>query len=190
MRWMKKAGCLTAGLILCAHGAVMAGETIGLFGVPVQGLDFEDAFEKKQWQEVVVQLPPVPRKESLVPFFVSAATEHRFFVDTASLSIGQDGVVRYTVVIETSAGANNTNYEGMRCETREWRHYASGRPDGTWSKARNSSWDKVREGGVNRYRAALFTDFFCPDGVINSRVEDIVTWLKRGGKVDFRPLGR
>ena len=42
-----------------------------------------------------------------------------------SLTVGTDGVVRYTVVVTSPAGARNVNYEGIRCDTYEWRLYAS-----------------------------------------------------------------
>lgn len=165
MRGLKAA--LYTGLgLLCVFGAAVAlAETVGLFGVPVQH-NFENDYDTKAWSEVSTQIPPPPLKQNLVSFYVSAATEHRFFLDPASISIGQDGVVRYTVVIETSGGASNINFEGMRCQTREWRHYASGHRGVGWSKTRNTTWRPIREEAANRHRAALFSDFFCPEGVI------------------------
>lgn len=128
--------------------------------------DFEEDYESKQWQEIEVQLPAAPRKETLLPFYVSAATENRFFVDGATLSVGNDGVVRYVLVVLTPQGARNVTYEGMRCETRERRIYASGRQDGTWSKARKNEWVRIQEVYANRQHAALFLEYFCPIGNI------------------------
>ena len=57
---------------------------------------FEYEFdEEKPWAEIEAQLPSYPKEESLLPFFVSAATDNRFFVDASSISTGGDGVVRY-----------------------------------------------------------------------------------------------
>jgi len=145
------------------------------------GQGFEEDYEKKAWQEIAVQLPLPPKKENLQSFYVSAATEHRFFVDLESISSSSDGVVRYTLVIETSGGAKNISFEGIRCQTREWRQYAFGRSDGSWSKSRKDAWQKLQEEDRNRHRAALFVDYFCPGGVINSQAANIKWALKRGG---------
>ncbi len=126
--------------------------------------DFE--FEnEKPWVELSAQLPPYPKAENLVEFNVSSATRNRHFVDTASISVGEDKVVRYTVVIEAAGGAKNVSFEGMRCETGERRLYAYGQPDGSWSKARNSGWDSIKFRSLLSYHKALYEDHFCPDGI-------------------------
>jgi hypothetical protein len=128
--------------------------------------DFEEDYENKQWQEIEVQLPAAPKQETLLPFYVSAATDNRFFVDGATLSVGGDGVVRYVLLVLTPQGARNVTYEGMRCETRERRIYASGRLDGTWSKARKNEWVRILDAWANRQHAALYLEYFCPIGTI------------------------
>ena len=128
--------------------------------------DFEEDYENKQWQEIEVQLPAAPKQETLLPIYVSAATENRFFVDGATLSVGGDGVVRYVLLVLTPQGARNVTYEGMRCETRERRIYASGRLDGTWSKARKNEWVRILDAWANRQHAALYLEYFCPIGTI------------------------
>lgn len=128
--------------------------------------DFEEDYENKQWQEIEVQLPAAPKQETLLPFYVSAATENRFFVDGATLSVGGDGVVRYVLLVLTPQKTRNVTYEGMRCETRERRIYASGRLDGTWSKARKNEWVRILDAWANRQHAALYLEYFCPIGTI------------------------
>lgn len=128
--------------------------------------DFEEDYESKQWQEIEVQLPAAPKQETLLPFYVSAATENRFFIDGATLTVGSDGVVRYVLLVLTPQGARNVTYEGMRCLTRERRIYASGRQDGSWSKARKNEWVRIQDAYANRQHAALFLEYFCPIGNI------------------------
>ena len=118
------------------------------------------------WQEQAVVFPAAPQVSGWLPFYVTAATENRFFVDAASLSVGDDGVVRYVLLVQTAGGARNVSYEGMRCETSERRIYALGRSDGSWVKARSSEWSRISAIGNNRYHAALFSEFFCPDGIV------------------------
>ncbi|MFZ2973437.1 MAG: CNP1-like family protein [Ferribacterium limneticum] len=128
--------------------------------------DFEEDYESKQWQEIEVQLPAAPKQETLLPFYVSAATENRFFIDGATLTVGSDGVVRYVLLVLTPQDVRNVTYEGMRCLTRERRIYASGRQDGSWSKARKNEWVRIQDAYANRQHAALFLEYFCPVGNI------------------------
>src|SRR4030066_226738 len=83
---------------------------------------FDIEFEnEKPWLELSAQLPPTPKPENLVGFDVSPATQNKYFVDTASIRVGEDKVVRYSVVIEAAGGAKNVSFEGMRCATGERR---------------------------------------------------------------------
>lgn len=164
----------------------------GLFGRPIQTPDFDDDYEKKSWQEVAVHLPPAPKNERLLRFDIGPAARNAFFIDPDSLSIGNDGVVRYTLVVRSPEGVSNVSFEGMRCQTRERRLYAFGRADGSWSKSRNNDWDAVREGGVNRHHAALFQEYFCPSGVIAGSVEEILRAMRNPQRplTNMTPPGR
>ena len=127
---------------------------------------FDYEFEQdKPWVEVAAQLPAYPKAENLMPFNVSSATRNKHFVDAASISVGEDKVVRYTVVIDAAGGARNVSFEGMRCESGERRLYAYGHPDGTWSKARSAGWESIKLRSLLSYRKALFEDIFCPNGI-------------------------
>ena len=142
--------------------------------------DEDDYQPPRLWQEGEVQLPPAPSREGLLPLYVSAATANKFFIDGASLSVGTDGVIRYVIVVETPGGARNVTFEGMRCETRERRLYASGRAAGTWSPSRNKRWEPIRDAVANRHYAALFSEYFCPIGVQVRNAAEALTALRRG----------
>jgi hypothetical protein len=166
MRGMKILPALLLCLPLVAHA---------------EWMDFEHDFEQgKPWAEVAAKLPPYPKAENLIPFNVSSATRNKFFVDAASISVGSDKVVRYTVVIDAAGGARNVSYEGMRCETGKRRFYAYGHPDGTWSKARNAGWESIRFRSLLSYHKALYEDHFCPDGINVSDAKTAVESLRRG----------
>lgn len=165
--------------VLVVAFAIAGAALLPGFGGWAAADDDEDA--PKRWQELEIQLPPLPKQDGLAGFFVSSATNNRFFVDPSAISVGDDGVVRYTLVVESDAGVRNVSYEGMRCETREKRLYAFGRGDGTWSKSRNDRWERVREATNNRHHAALFQDYFCPGGVIVRNADDARAALRRGG---------
>lgn len=141
---------------------------------------FEYDFESKPWQELAVKLPPAPKPENLLPFFVSAASSNRFYIDSASVSRGEDGIVRYTLVVKSSEGAENVSFEGIRCSTREVKRYAFGRHDGSWGKARSSSWEQISYKDANRQHHVLYDDFFCPQGIAAITAQEAVKALKRG----------
>ncbi len=146
--------------------------------------DFDD--EAKPWQEVAVQLPPTPQDQNLAEFYLSPNATMKAYVDTASVSIGTDKVVRYTVVTRTEGGALNVMYEGMRCETWEKKTYAFGHPDGKWSRSRRDKWQPIRDIGANRIDGALFRDYFCDGKMIadNENVKSIVQRLKSQTRID------
>lgn len=141
-------------------------------------------YESKKWQEIDVQLPAPPNDSSLQAFYVSAASENQFFIDLATLTVGVDGVVRYVLLVITPEGGRNVTFEGMRCETRGHRIYASGRRDGVWSRARSEAWSRIREVYANRQHAALFLDYFCPGGAIVRDAAEAKAALRNGGHQD------
>jgi hypothetical protein len=153
-----------------------------LFSAQSLAVGFDSEFEEKAWAEIEVQLPPFPEKESLIPFRVGALTETKFLIDSNSLSVGADGVVRYTLVVISPAGAQNISYEGLRCDNAQRRLYAFGRSDKTWSKARGNQWVKV-QGGSNSHHFELYANYFCTVGaasVVNA--EDARRILRSGGQ--------
>ena len=124
---------------------------------PAQDLDMET----KQWREIEAALPAYPRTENLLPLIAGQASAHRFFVDASSLSIGSDGVVRYTLVIRTSGGATNVTHEGVRCSERQLKIYAVGQKGGAWQPARDPQWRRLEYQTVNNHHGILHSDYLC-----------------------------
>ncbi len=147
--------------------------------------DFEYAFDDTvKWQELQHQLPPWPQAENYIPINLNARSSNRFFVDYASVSAGQDGVVRYGMVVQSPAGAETISFEGMRCATGERKLYAFGRSDrkggGEWSRNRNAKWEPIQGRSLNDFRRELFYHYFCTvDGA--AKLPDIQRLLKSGG---------
>lgn len=129
-------------------------------------------------------LPAPPSEASLRQFFVSAASPNRFLIDESTISVGEDGVVRYVLVVRTPGGAENVSFEGIRCTSGERRIYAMGRPNGEWAAARRSEWEPISDNAYNRPRAALAFDYFC-DGPAPPRSRDQVLRQLRDG---VRPI--
>ena len=116
-----------------------------------------------KWSESEITWPAFPKPENLIEFYVSATTRNHFFIDGSSLSVGADGVVRYVLVVKTAGGATDISFEGIRCSSGEYRLYAIGRSNDTWAKTRVVDWRPIENKTVNRYHAALYGDYFCPD---------------------------
>lgn len=131
--------------------------------------------------EAEVLPPAFPKNENLIPFAVSAPTRNQFFIDSESLVIDSDDLIRYTLVITSPSGVQNVFYEAIRCSTGERRLYATGRADGTWAASRNSQWMKIRENSLNRHHAALYLEYFCPVGIVIEDVDNLRRALRRGG---------
>lgn len=143
---------------------------------------FDEEFEEKLWSEIEVQLPAFPEHNNLIQFQVGALNDTKYMVDGASVSLGSDGVLRYTLVVISSTGAQNISYEGMRCVTAERRFYAFGQSDKTWSKAKGNEWVRIR-GSSNNHHVELYTGYFCPAGASSVRnADDAVRVLRQGGR--------
>jgi hypothetical protein len=118
---------------------------------------------KSNWVENAVDtLPPLPQDSTLLPFEVSGNTPLQFAIDRNSLTVGTDGVVRYTVVVTSPSGARNVNYEGIRCDTYEWRLYAGLNADHDgWDRTVANDFTRIENGALNAYQAALYQDYLC-----------------------------
>ena len=137
------------------------------------------------WEEVAASLPAYPKNENLLPFTVSSATSNKFMIDTASISVGKDKVVRYTVVIESPRGARTINYEGMRCDPAEYKIYGFGQENANWTENKHAAWQPFKQRSLLSYHKALFEDHFCPDGINIRDAAEAVRNLKRGKAESF-----
>ncbi|MBK9018812.1 MAG: CNP1-like family protein [Sulfuritalea sp.] len=155
--------------------AGIAGSALAQFGsYPRDDKGYYDEDAEKPWVEAAVDLPAFPVEANLIEFYVGAAASNKFFIDASTLSAGSDGTLRYVLVVRTTGGATNVSFEGIHCKERRWKHYATGRSDGTWVKSPSSraDWRPIENRPVNRHHAALSRDFFCPGGIqINSAEE-------------------
>lgn len=146
--------------------------------------DFDDA--GKTWQEVALQLPAAPSAENLIPFYVSPTATQNFGLDEKSLSVGTDGVVRFTMVATSPAGARSISYEGIRCETFEKKSYAFARADGTWARSRRDQWEPIVRNAANRQHGALATDFICESRTIAGNRDTILQRLRGKQPINTR----
>jgi len=124
-------------------------------------IDFDEG--KRPWKEIQASIPSYPKPENLLPFDAGGASPHQFFIDAQSLTIGEDGVVRYSLVVKSAGGATNVTFEGMRCDMRQQKYYAIGRADGSWARARDPQWRRIEYQEINRHHGVLYEDYLCPE---------------------------
>lgn len=145
---------------------------------PLQS-DWERAHQEQNRQEDTVALPPYPERANLVEFEVDAGPDFHFLVDATSLSVGSDGIVHYVLVARSPEGVENDSFEGLRCRDGEYKIYATGRSDRTWSKARDPRWRPVEQSAGSWHRT-LADDFFCPQRTPIRTAAEGVDALRQG----------
>jgi hypothetical protein len=119
--------------------------------------------EREPWKErPTAGLPPWPKDADLVEFRTSdPATPFRYYIDTKSLSVDAQQIVRYTVVVESGSGGRNVAYEGIRCTPNgQHRIYAYG-VGGKFEATPDTPWRPVTDSGVPAYALDLQGFFLC-----------------------------
>lgn len=112
---------------------------------------------------------------------MSAQATFRFYVDARSISVGRDGVVRYTLVARSPSGVDNTSFEGIRCKAGAVKVYAGLRRDGTWAPRATAAWQEIQPKTIQRWHQVLQREFFCPQSSIIVDSAEGVDALRRGG---------
>jgi len=146
-------------------------------------------FSEKALDELQLQLPAAPKVDALIAFDPQRPTTMKFFVDPASVTVGTDGIVRYTLVARGDGAAMNVSYEGIRCKTRERKTFAYGRADGSWYQPRAPQWAKIGGSPASGPSFALYEGFFCPARSIVATGVEAVEALRLGVHPRAEDLG-
>ena len=140
-----------------------------------------DPFAPMVFKEGTTAMPlNPPNKATIQPFYVSQHTIFKFAVDTDSILIGNDGITRYTVVITSPNGNNQVQYEGIRCDSFQWRLYGTFE-GGAWKENPLSSWNPIKDHAPNRYQAALAQGALCNFTTQEKDIKAIVASLNPNG---------
>jgi len=150
-------------LFVCLF-AGMAGQAMA-FDDAESGWEPRSIIEPEPWRELDGELPPYPVESHLIETGISSSGgPYRIYLDSQSLSVTEDQVVRYTVVIVSDAGVWNVTHEGLHCGKKTYRRYAVGM-DGKWQDLPDSRWLPLRDHGVTTYRKAFYNNYLCnPSG--------------------------
>lgn len=121
-----------------------------------------------EWKELESVLPAYPDDQNLVPVPLPPADTVKAYLDRKSLSRAADRVARYTLVLESSSGTRSVFFEGIRCETREYKTYAIG-ADGAFQPVKGSAWKRIPYFERNAFRFTLYKHHVCDDGASSAR---------------------
>lgn len=139
--------------------------------------DDTDYLPKVFKDEGIAKLPELPKTENLKQFTVGNGSALQFFLDTKSLQIGKDGVIRFVVVIKNPSGTQQIKLEGIRCETFEYKLYATLGEDGKWKPTNSIEWKMVPNLGYNQYQAALGRGGICAGTSANTNLNEFLANL-------------
>ena len=140
-----------------------------------------DPFAPMVFKEGTTAIPlNPPNQATLLPFYVSQHTIFKFSVDTDSILIGADGVTRYIVVLASPSGSVQTQYEGIRCDSFQWRLYGTYESTG-WKENPLGSWKSIQSDIPNRYQASLAQGAFCNFNSQEKNIKNILSSLNPNG---------
>lgn len=143
--------------------------------------------EREPWKEQAFELPAYPDGQHYVSVPLQiAGSRLEMSIDEPSLVIGEDGVVRYVMLLRAPSGSENLFYEGIRCSTREWRTYAYGDSAGTWRTVEGGEWAPIRNLGVERYRERLYRYYLCDPAMGTLRRAEMLRRMRYGLPSDDR----
>jgi hypothetical protein len=130
-----------------------------------------------QWQEAEVPAPAAVKLAGLIALEIPGTTL-RFGVDPASVSVGSDGVVRYVVVASSTSGVVNAMYEGIRCNTGEFKVYARHYPDSGWKPVSTAPWRSLQDQPASRHTLLIARSAACIGRGTNGTATQIVRDLR------------
>ncbi len=142
----------------------------------------KDLKEPEPWKEGESTLPPYPEEADLIEYEVEGeGSAFHYYVDGKHLAIGNDGVVRYTLVIVSRQGARNVFFEGLRCDADEYKTYAFGTSRDQFRPMKSPVWMRLRGNTRSAYRQQLRQYFLCDLKIYRPHArEKIIDALKSG----------
>ncbi|MEA5098875.1 MAG: CNP1-like family protein [Burkholderiaceae bacterium] len=182
---------VVAGLSRAAFGVALLLSVSGVHAASIDldpdvqpNKNFAEPDENKPFVEEQVALPPFPQQKNLIPLDTGPTASYVFALDAKSLTVGKDGVIRYTVVATSPSGAVNIIYEGLRCKTFEYRPYAFGGKNDKWVPARNGRWQVISSMAKDQSHFALAQDYFCEGRTLSGGAEQIIERIRYQRRIE------
>lgn len=133
-----------------------------------------------RWKETGAALPAFPRDENLISVPMPPVYTIKVYMDEKSLSLGEDGVARFTLVVESSSRVRNVFHEGLRCDTREYKIYAFGTSDNLFEPMKQPRWERIPQHVINAHRSQLLRHYVCDPNSLSTALgpKDLIRRLK------------
>lgn len=147
--------------------ALFVGATFAVQGQSGNGLDNLDWVEDKE------PPPPAFSKTRALPLDMPSYVTVRVGIDPATVTVGQDGVVRYVVVMSNATGTVNASYEGIRCASDQVKVYARAGASGEWSVLPEPTWRDVNGNQPSKHALVFARLAACDVRVANRQAEVI-----------------
>jgi hypothetical protein len=138
-----------------------------------------------KWKEGNVRLPAWPKDKDLIEVRLDIPdSRFNYYIDRNSLSTGDDGVVRYTLIAESSGGARNLSYEGIRCTPRgAYRIYAYGEDRKFRPASGGDDWRVINLSGGDPLHHELWRHYLCVPRLFAPRAKRDQVRMLRSGRV-------
>lgn len=136
--------------------------------------------EEPVWTESSVTPPASFNTDALQPFDVMKDSALTYGIDPGSLTVGEDGVVRFVMVARSSSGALNVLYQGIRCASAETKTYARLSDKGSWNSSPNAAWQELSFRGPTRPSMMLARQGVCDGKAVMGTPRKILSALKTG----------
>jgi len=125
--------------------------------------------EEYEWKEERIDLPAYPDREKMFRInFDRPNSRFEFFIDLETLSVGEDGVVRYVMILRSTSGSENVMFEGIRCTRRDYKTFAFGTAKQQFRQLSKPVWKEITQTSNNWFRYDLWKDYFCGGGELAS----------------------
>lgn len=137
------------------------------------------------WREAQAPTPPALALDKLIPVDLPGSLL-RFGVQSDSVSIGSDGIVRYVVVARSDGGAVNAMYEGLRCNTAQVRQYARHDAASGWKPVGGEpQWQALHGSAATRHSLVIARTGACLGHAANRSASQIVKDLRAPADTRF-----
>jgi hypothetical protein len=141
----------------------------------------QNIVDNPDWVEEAVTEAPTFSLNRLIAIEMPPYVSLKVGVDPATIMVGNDGVVRYVVVMTNATGSVNAVYEGIRCVTSEVKTYARQMTGGQWTKVASPQWTAVNDNMPSRHAYAIARQGACDARSAPGR-RAIIDALKNGKK--------
>jgi hypothetical protein len=136
--------------------------------------------DAEAWREADVAPPATFSTDQLQSFEVMQGSSLSYGIDPKTLSVGEDGVVRYVLVARSTSGALNVLYQGIRCQAGEVKTYGRWDNQSSWNTSRGDDWRPLSFKGATRPAMMLARAGICEGRTITGNPQKILNTLKKG----------